>query len=81
MNIKLILSNNINQDISDKLDKMDIKCENPDKEIIDKEKQDKKDQLEKDLILAEQEYDTLFENINKRRAMYLEQELKKKNKQ
>jgi hypothetical protein len=44
------------------------------------DKQDKKDQLDKELILAEQEYDALFETINKRRADYLEQELKKKNK-
>ena len=49
-----------------------------DTKLIDKEKQDKKDQLEKDLILAEREYDALFEIINKRRANYLEQELKKK---
>jgi chromosome condensin MukBEF ATPase and DNA-binding subunit MukB len=63
---------------------MDIKSENTNKnditKDINKEKQDKKDQLEKDLILAEKEYDALFKNINKRRADYLEQELKKKNK-
>jgi hypothetical protein len=81
MNIKLILSNKINQDVSDKLEKMDINCENSNKKDINKEKQDKKDQFEKDLILAEREYYALFESVNKRRANYLEQEFKKKNKE
>jgi hypothetical protein len=51
------------------------------KKINSNDKQDKKDQLDKELILAEQEYDALFETINKRRADYLEQEFKKKNKE
>lgn len=51
------------------------------KEKNSNDKQDKKDQLDKELILAEQEYDALFESINKRRADYLEQEFKKKKKE
>lgn len=41
------------------------------------EKEVKKEQLEKDLISAEKEYDQLFESINKRRAEYLAHESKK----
>lgn len=52
-----------------------------DKKVCDKEKQQKKEQLESELIIAEKEYDQLFNTINKRRAAYLEQESKKKNKQ
>lgn len=62
---------------------MDTNSEKTNKkdDSADNIKQDKKDQLEKDLILAENEYDALFENINKRRADYLEQEFKKRKKE
>ena len=39
--------------------------------IKNETKEGKKEQLEKDLILAEKEYDQLFESINKRRELMI----------